>query len=89
MSGVAWRAYRYQGRFLVQAPAEQLADRIANTVGTVEAIDGSSCLLETGSNSLDELLLYIGVLGYDFEVLSPPELVAHVQTLITRLTAAV
>jgi predicted DNA-binding transcriptional regulator YafY len=89
MSGVAWRAYRYQGRFLIQSPAEQLADRIANTVGTVEAIDESSCLLETGSNSLDELLLYIGILGYDFEVLSPPELVAHVQTLITRLTAAV
>ncbi|HET6296256.1 MAG TPA: YafY family protein [Kribbella sp.] len=89
MSGVAWRAYRYQARFLVRAPAEQIADRIGNTVGTVEAVDESSCTVETGSNSLDELLLYIGVLGYDFEVQSPPELVAHTQTLISRLSAAV
>ena len=62
-----------------------IADRIANTVGTVEPIDPTSCTLSTGSNSLDELLLYIGILGHDFTIESPPELIAHAQTLADRL----
>jgi hypothetical protein len=72
----------------MQAPAEQIADRIPNTVGVVEIVDPGSCLLSAGSNSLDELLLYVGLLGVDFVVQSPPELIAHVRTLTTRLAAA-
>ena len=87
--GVASGAYRYQARFIMQAPAEVIADRIATTVGTVEPLDASSCVLSTGSNSLDELTLHIGLLGFDFEVESPPELIAHIHTLTARLTSAV
>lgn len=86
--GVASGAYRYQARFLVRAPAEEVADRIANTIGTVEPVDASTCILSTGSNSLDELTLYVGLLGFDFQVESPPELIDHVRTLTARLGAA-
>ncbi|TCN31541.1 putative DNA-binding transcriptional regulator YafY [Kribbella orskensis] len=86
--GVASGAYRYQARFLMRAPAEQIADRIANTIGTVEPVDATTCILSTGSNSLDELTLYVGLLGFDFQVESPPELIDHVRTLTTRLGAA-
>src|ERR671920_568144 len=47
----------------------------AATVGVVEAVDADTCLLSTGSNSLDELALYIGLFGFRFRVLGPPELV--------------
>ncbi len=86
--GVAGGGYRYQATFLMQAPAEQIADRIPSTVGVVEMVGPTTCLLSAGSNSLDELLLYVGLLGVDFEVQSPPELIAHVRTLTTRLAAA-
>lgn len=81
-------ACRYQARFILQAPAEVIADRIATAVGIVEPLDPSSCVLSVGSNSLDELTLYVGLLGYDFRVESPPELVEHVRTLSARLADA-
>jgi predicted DNA-binding transcriptional regulator YafY len=86
--GVASGAYRYQARFLMRAPAEQVADRIPNTIGTVEPLGETSCILATGSNSLDELTLHVGLLGFAFEVQEPPELIAHLRALSTRLGAA-
>jgi hypothetical protein len=41
-----------------------------------------------GSNSLDELTLYVGLYGFPFEVHEPPELVAQVRELAARLAAA-
>jgi predicted DNA-binding transcriptional regulator YafY len=86
--GVAGGGYRYQARFLIRAPAEQIADRIPATVGAVELVDLTTCVLSAGSNSLDELLLYVGLLGVDFVVQSPSELIAHVRTLTARLGRA-
>ena len=87
--GIASGGYRYQARFLVQASAEQLTDRFAASVATVTPVDASTTLVEAGSNSLDELALHLGLLGYPFEVQSPPELIDHVQALATRLAASV
>ncbi len=42
-------------------------------------------MLTAGSNSLDELAIYIALKGVDFEVLEPPELAAHIATLAARL----
>jgi predicted DNA-binding transcriptional regulator YafY len=86
--GVTTAAYRYQARFTLHVPIEVAADRIAPTIGALEPIDESSCTLHTGSNSLDELVLYVGLFGFPFEVHEPPELVAHVRELAERLTAA-
>ena len=43
--------------------------------------DVEECVLTTGSGSLDELALYIGLKGFDFEVLEPPELAGHLRAL--------
>jgi biotin operon repressor len=86
--GVASGGYRYQARFTLRAPAEVLADRIANTVGTVEPVDTNTCTLTTGANSLDELLLHIGLLGHPFTIEEPPELIDHARGLADRLKAA-
>ncbi|WP_433161888.1 helix-turn-helix transcriptional regulator [Kribbella sp. CA-247076] len=87
--GVASGGYRYQARFVVQAPAEQIADRLAPSVATVTPIDARTTQIDTGSNSLDELVLYIALLGHPFQVVSPPELITHLSTLTARLAAAV
>ena len=81
--------YRYQARFTLHVPIEVAADRIAPTVGALEAIDERSCTLRAGSNSLDELALYVGLFGFPFEVHEPPELVTHVRELAARLAGAV
>ena len=87
--GVASGGYRYQARFLIHAPAEQIADRLGPSIATVTPVTAATTRVETGSNSLDELALYIGLLPYSFEVQSPPELIDHVRSLTTRLAAAV
>jgi len=86
--GITTRAYRYRARFTLHVPIEVAADRIAPTVGTLEAIDERSCTLHAGSNSLDELALYVGLFGFPFDLHEPPELVAHVRELAARLAAA-
>jgi predicted DNA-binding transcriptional regulator YafY len=86
--GVTTAPYRYQAEITVFAPAERAVERIGPTVGVVEAVDAGTCRLRTGSNSLDELALYVGLSGFRFRVDGPPELIAHIRDLGARLAAA-
>ncbi|WP_442799826.1 hypothetical protein [Nocardia sp. NBC_01730] len=65
------------------------AEPITPTVGVIEAVDAEHCVLRTGTNSLDELAIYVATFGFPFRVHEPPELIAHIRALTTRLTAAV
>ena len=51
-------------------------------------MDQHTCLLHTGSDSLDELALHVAVKGFDFQVLDPPELVPVLRALSGRLDRA-
>ncbi|WP_297617194.1 helix-turn-helix transcriptional regulator [Nocardia sp.] len=87
--GVSTAPYRYQARITLDVSATQAADRISATVGVIEAVDATSCLLHTGSNSLDELAVYVGLFGFGFRVHEPPELIDHLSALMHRITAAI
>lgn len=87
--GVSTAPYRYQVRITLHAPAATAAERIPPTVGVIEAIDPHTCLLHTGSNSLDELAIYVASFGFRLQIHQPPELIAHIRDLATRLTDAV
>ncbi|MGH3588152.1 MAG: helix-turn-helix transcriptional regulator [Pseudonocardia sp.] len=86
--GITTRAYRHRARITLHVPIAVAADRIAPTVGTLEAIDEHSCTLRAGSNSLDEIALYVGLFGFRFEVHEPPELVERVRDLAARLASS-
>lgn len=87
--GVSAAAYRYQARVTLHVPAQTAADHIAPTVAVIEAVDPHNCLLHTGSNSLDELAVYLGLFDLPFTVHEPPELITRIRTLATRLNNAV
>jgi predicted DNA-binding transcriptional regulator YafY len=87
--GVSTAPYRYQARITLHVSAAEAADRIPATVGVIEAVDETSCLLHTGSNSLDELAVYVGLFGFGFRVHEPPELIDHLCALAHRVTAAI
>jgi predicted DNA-binding transcriptional regulator YafY len=87
--GVSTAVYRYQARITLHVPAEMAAEQILPTVGVIEAVDPQTCLLHTGSNSLDELAVYLGLFDLPFTVREPPELIARIRALATRLTDAV
>ncbi|MET8847861.1 WYL domain-containing protein [Amycolatopsis sp. NPDC004625] len=81
--------YRYQGRFTLHVGAAAAAERVAPTTGTLEPIDERSCTLRAGSDSLDELAVYVAGFGFAFTVHEPPELLEHVRGLAARLADSV
>jgi predicted DNA-binding transcriptional regulator YafY len=85
---VSTAAYRYHGRFTVHAPAEFVADRMGPTIAVVEPIDNQTCALRAGSNSLDELALWIAIMDVEFDIHEPPELLGYIRTLVGRLQRA-
>jgi predicted DNA-binding transcriptional regulator YafY len=89
MRGVSAAGWRYRVRVIVHAPAETIAERINPAVGTVEALDDGTCILATGSDTLESLAVHVGMLGVDFTVDEPPELRAHVEQLAERYRRAV
>ncbi|MFH8752034.1 helix-turn-helix transcriptional regulator [Streptomyces rimosus] len=80
--------YRHQARFTVHAPAAQVQERMPATAATVEPRDAQSCTVTASAHSLDELALWVGLLGVPFTVHEPPELVEHVRGLAARLAAS-
>ena len=85
---VSAAAWRHRARVTVHAPAEAVAERINPAVGTVEAVDEHTCILDTGADDLDTLAVYLGMLGFDFTVTEPVELVDHLRELADRYRRA-
>jgi predicted DNA-binding transcriptional regulator YafY len=82
---IASAPYRYQASILFRAPLAEVAEHTSPAAGRLEAAGPDACVLHTGSNSLDELALYVGLKGFDFQVLGPPELIGVLRSLSERL----
>jgi predicted DNA-binding transcriptional regulator YafY len=79
---------RYQARVTLHAPAQEVAERALLAGSTVEAIDKRTCELRTSDDSLDWLAVRVAMVGVEFEVHEPPELVERVRELAARLERA-
>ncbi|WP_370945280.1 helix-turn-helix transcriptional regulator [Amycolatopsis sp. cg5] len=86
--GVSAAAWRYRARVTVHASAEVVTERVNPAVGTVEAVDADTCVLDTGADSLDSLAVHLSMLGVGFTVSEPPELVELVRELSERYRQA-
>ncbi|NJP47476.1 helix-turn-helix transcriptional regulator [Actinacidiphila epipremni] len=86
--GVTSRAYRYQARLVLHAPAEVVTRFAWSGFGMLTALDENTCELRTGFETLDSLAMYVGMVGVEFEVREPPELAAHLRAVAARLTRA-
>jgi predicted DNA-binding transcriptional regulator YafY len=87
--GVPHAARRHQARILVHVAAATLNEKIGPWVGSVTAIDDTTCVLDTGADSLEMMALYLGTLGVDFTVAEPVELIDHLRSLAQRYGRAV
>lgn len=79
---------RHQATLVLHAPVEAMRERLNDAVGSLEAVDDGRCRLRTGGDSLERLAVWIGLLGVDFEVLDPPELVEHLRQVAERYRRA-
>ncbi len=80
--------YPIRARMTLHAPVEAIAKRVPPSAGTLEAIDERSCMLHTGSHSMEGLTIHLMLLGVDFQVHEPPELIDHLRRLAERLRSA-
>jgi predicted DNA-binding transcriptional regulator YafY len=82
---VTSRVYAHQARFLVHASAETVRAQISASAAAVHSRGAEHCEVVSGADNLDAVLMYVLLLGHDFEVLEPPELRARCRTLAERL----
>jgi predicted DNA-binding transcriptional regulator YafY len=80
--------YPIRARMTLHAPVEAIAKRVPPSAGTLEAVDERSCMLHTGSHSMEGLMIHLMLLGVDFQVHEPPELIDHLRRLAERLRSA-
>jgi predicted DNA-binding transcriptional regulator YafY len=79
---------RFEARVTLHVPAEEISNRIPAYWGAIEPVDERTCEYRTGDDDLGWLAVRIAMLGVDFEVLEPPELVEHMRELASRLARA-
>ncbi len=80
---------RFEARVTLHANAAEIASRVPAHWGALEPIDAHTCEYRTSDDDLRWLALRILMLGVDFDVHEPPELVDHLRTLTLRLRRAV
>ncbi|MCP2637304.1 WYL domain-containing protein [Microbacterium sp. HD4P20] len=88
LRSIAASGWKVHARLRIDAPADRVVARINPTVGVVEAVDEGTSVLVTGADSLETIAAYIGMLGMDFTVEEPAELVPHLRHLADVYTRA-
>jgi predicted DNA-binding transcriptional regulator YafY len=79
---------RYEARVTLRASAAELGERNRWIGAALEPIDARTCEYRTSDDSLDWLAVRIGMLGVEFEVHEPPELVERCADLAGRFARA-
>jgi predicted DNA-binding transcriptional regulator YafY len=79
--------YRYLARVRVHAPPDRVRELVPPQVGRVEDDRDGWCVLIVGGEDLDWLAVRVARLGFESEVLEPPELRESTALLARRLAA--
>jgi predicted DNA-binding transcriptional regulator YafY len=80
---------RFEAMVILHASAEEVVSRVPSHWGTIVPVDAHTCEFRTGDDDLRWLAVRIAMLGVDFAVREPPELVEHLRALARRLARAV
>ncbi|MFF2274630.1 helix-turn-helix transcriptional regulator [Agromyces sp. NPDC058126] len=88
MRTIAATGWNVHARLRIAASADEVLARINHAVGVVEPVDEHRSVLVTGADTLETIAAYIGMLGMDFTVESPPELRTVLRTYSERYARA-
>ncbi|MET9955718.1 YafY family protein [Streptomyces sp. NPDC006339] len=86
--GVSTAAYATEATVRLHVPLAEAAAAVGAADGVLTAEGDASCLLRTGAHSLDLLVIHVSMLGFEFEVIDPPELTDRVRALRDLLSRA-
>jgi predicted DNA-binding transcriptional regulator YafY len=85
---VSYAAYPFKARVTIYAAIETVAERVSPTAGAIEKLDEHTCMLSTGAHSLDMLAIHLAMIGVDFQIHEPVELVDHLRGMAERFIRA-
>ncbi|MGO4442316.1 helix-turn-helix transcriptional regulator [Mycobacterium sp. 2YAF39] len=80
--------YRYVARVRYQASEQILAQHFSPASVSIEADGPDACIVTAGADDPERMVLYFATVGYDFEILEPPEAIAAVDAIADRLRRA-
>ncbi|QUH05323.1 YafY family transcriptional regulator [Saccharopolyspora erythraea] len=84
---VAEAPYRYIARVRLRARPEQVRELVPPQVGRVEDDRDGWCVLVAGGEDLDWIAVHVARLGFEAEILEPPELREAAARLARRLAS--
>jgi predicted DNA-binding transcriptional regulator YafY len=79
----------YRARATLRLPVEVARARLADFAGDLSALDDDSCTWHSVEDTVDYLAFRLTLLGCDFTVQGPPELVEHLRVLGERINRSV
>ena len=81
--------YRYVAQVRYFCSSEVVAQHFSPSSATIEPEGPASCLVTAGADDPEKIALYLAMVGCDFEILGPPEVIAGARVMAARLAAAV
>lgn len=86
---ISRRPPQHVGVVRLPVPAEEVRERVRHWGEELETVDDTTCRLRVAADDLHWLAHRLALLGLDFEVESPPELVEVLDEVAARLRRAV
>ena len=80
--------YRYVARVRYFAPEHVVAQHFSPASVTIEPDGPDACVVTAGADDPERMVIYFAMVGYEFEVLEPPEVVRAVGSVADRLRRA-
>jgi predicted DNA-binding transcriptional regulator YafY len=77
--------YRYTARVRYQAPREAIERVFPAASVEVEPDGPDACILTSGADDPDRMVLYLALPNCEFEILEPPEVIEAARTMAARL----
>ncbi|CAJ1508489.1 helix-turn-helix transcriptional regulator [[Mycobacterium] burgundiense] len=81
-------SYRYVARVRYHCSYEVVAQHFSPSAVTIEDAGPDSCVVSTGGDDPQRLVLWLALVGHDFDILGPPEVIAAARTVSQRLARA-
>jgi predicted DNA-binding transcriptional regulator YafY len=80
--------YRYVAKVHYRCSQEVVAQHFSPSAVTIEADGPDACIVTTGADDPEVLVLYLAMVGHDFDILEPPEVIAAAAAVADRLKRA-
>ncbi|AQA01840.1 transcriptional regulator [Mycobacterium sp. MS1601] len=81
-------SYRYVAQVRFFCSKEIVEQFFSPSSATVEAEGPDSCLVSAGADDPEKIPLFLAMVGADFEILGPPEVIEGARVMAARLSAA-